>query len=104
MSPSHWTTDRLAMMSTDQPIQAEEHEAAEGKPAPGVTFVVPIETFRFESVTVAIGDPNEVDIHGVHTRLAAAATAAGEAGDPAADALQVLSGIASYHFVPENRV
>lgn len=91
-------------MSTDQPIQAEEREAAEGKPAPGVTFVVPVETFRFESVTVAIGDPNEVDIHGAHTRLAAAATAAGEAGDPAADALQVLSGIASYHFVPENRV
>ncbi|BCH19942.1 DUF7380 domain-containing protein [Mesorhizobium sp. L-2-11] len=91
-------------MSTDQPIQPEEQEAADGNPAPGVTFVVPIKIFRLESVTTAIGDPNEVDIQGTHTRLAEAATAAREAGDPAADALQVLSGIASYHFVPESRV
>lgn len=51
-----------------------------------------------------IANPTDVDIQGMHTRLAAAATAAREASDPAADALQVLSGIASYHFVPDNRV
>ena len=71
---------------------------------PGVTRVVPMETFRLEPVTAAINDRREVDIQGTHTRLAEAATAARAAGDPAADALQVLSSIASYHFVPQNRV
>ncbi|MER8552748.1 hypothetical protein NKH37_11300 [Mesorhizobium sp. M1217] len=91
-------------MSTDESSEAEDQEPTKSAPAPGVAFVVPIETFRLKSVTASIDNLNEVDIQGTHTRLAAAATAAREVGDPAADALQVLSGIASYHFVPENRV
>lgn len=90
-------------MSTDESSEVEDQEPTQSAPAPGIAFVVPIETFRLEAVTAAIGDPHEVDIQGTHTRLAAAATAAREVGDPAADALQVLSGIASCHFVPENR-
>lgn len=89
---------------TEPSPKPDGQEASEDAPRPGVTFVVPVETFRLESVTAAVNDYREVDIQGTHTRLAEAATRARAAGDPAADALQVLSGIASFHFVPGNRV
>lgn len=69
-------------MSTDNQTEPEKQRAAGGESVPGVAFVVPIETFRLDSVAAAIGYSNEVDIRGTHTRLMAAAQSARELDDP----------------------
>ena len=84
--------------------EAQDQEPRQNEAVPGVNFVVPLEAFRFGTVMAALGEDLEVDIQGAYSRLAGLAAAAQAAGDPAADALQVLCNLASYCLVAENRV
>lgn len=86
-------------------MSAEEAKPENEQPVPGVTFVVPIEAFRPDVVVTAIGATPVVDNNDIHSRLTATSSAAREAGDmSSADALHILAGMASYHFVPDDRV
>lgn len=85
-------------------MSGEEPKPENEQPIPGVTFVVPIEAFRSDVVVAAIGATPVVDNNDIHSRLTATSSVAREAGDTSSDALQILAGMASYHFVPDDRV
>ncbi|AJD51302.1 protein of unknown function [Thalassospira xiamenensis M-5 = DSM 17429] len=90
-------------MSDSDASSTTQKDETDNKPLAGIDFLVPIESFLFETVTTAIGLPNEIDIYGAHERLHAAKLAL-KLGDPALSALEILSTIASYHFEPSNRL
>lgn len=79
----------------------------EEEPAPeliaGIDFVVPLAQFQDAGVQSVLESLHPVDTYDGYRILGIAANTAKEAGESYADALRVLSGIASYHFVPEDR-
>lgn len=82
----------------------EMSDAPSSPPVAGVTFVVPIEAFRSETVIAAISASGVVDNNDADTRMRAAFSSARDAGDASSvNALHILAGMMSYHFVADSR-